>query len=84
MYSDLVVYFWKVLMDSSSIFRGLNDKGRRDNQRKIVDASKPAVICLQETELENISERDVVSLFRRDFTQFVFLPTHKLVDTGSW
>jgi exonuclease III len=68
-------------MDRTSILiwnvRGLNDKGRRDNLRKIVDASKPAVICLQETKLAHITERDVVFFLGRDFTQFVFLPAQQ-------
>ena len=41
--------------------RGLNDKARRDNLRKLVDDSKPTVVCLQETKLPLITERDVAS-----------------------
>jgi len=53
--------------------RGLNDKARRDNLRKVVDDTRPAVVCLQETKLSYISERDVISFLGRDFTKFVFL-----------
>lgn len=67
-------------MDRISILiwnvRGLNDNGR-DNLRKTVDASKPAVICLQETKLAHFTERDVVSFLGHDFTQFVFLPAQQ-------
>jgi len=53
--------------------RGLNDKARRDNLRKVVDDTRPAVVCLQETKLSHIADRDVVSFLGRDFTKFVFL-----------
>ena len=57
--------------------RGLNDRARRDNLRKVVDDSKPAVVCLQETKLSNITERDVTTFLGRDFTNFVFLPAQQ-------
>lgn len=57
--------------------RGLNDKTRRDNLRKVVDDSRPAVVCLQETKLSHISDRDVLSFLGRDFTNFVFLPAQQ-------
>jgi len=43
----------------------------------MVNASKPAVICLQETKLAHVTERDVVSFLGRDFSQFVFLPAQQ-------
>lgn len=65
-------------MENTSILiwnvRGLNDRGRRDNLRKVVDDFRPSVVCLQETKLNHISERDVISFLGRDFSEFVFLP----------
>ena len=57
--------------------RGLNDKARRDNLRKVVDDARPAVVCIQETKLAHISERDVISFLGRDFTNFVYLPAQQ-------
>ena len=57
--------------------RGLNDRARRDNLRKVVDDSKLAVVCLQETKLSNITECDVTTFLGRDFTNFVFLPAQQ-------
>jgi exonuclease III len=68
-------------MDKSSFLiwnvRGLNDKARRDNLRKVVDDAQPAVVCLQETKLSHISERDIISFLGQDSTSFVFLPAQQ-------
>jgi len=68
-------------MDRSSILiwnvRGLNDKTRRDNLRKVVDESRPAVVCLQETKLSHISVQDVSSFLGQEFVNFVYLPAHR-------
>lgn len=65
-------------MDPSKVLiwnvRGLNDRGRRDTVRKMVDSCRPSLICLQETKLSVISERDVLSILGRDFRHFVDLP----------
>ena len=77
--SGLVV--WLVSMDFSSILIwnvwGLNDRGRRDNLRKLVDDLRPCVVCLQETKLSHISEWDVASFLGREFSKFVFLPAQQ-------
>lgn len=54
--------------------RGLNTRSRHDNVRKVVDDSRPAIVCFQETKLAYISEWDVMSILGRDFRHFVFLP----------
>lgn len=54
--------------------RGLNDRARRDNVRKVVDCVKPAVVCLQETKLSYISDWEVRSFLGRVFSKFVYLP----------
>jgi len=68
-------------MDRTSILiwnvRGLNDKARRDNLRKVVDESRPEVICLQETKLSHISARDVSSFLGQEFINFVYLPAQQ-------
>lgn len=53
--------------------RGLNDRARRDSVRKMVDHCRPTIVCLQETKLALISERDVLSILGPDFLAFVFL-----------
>lgn len=37
--------------------RGLNDLARRDNVREVVDRTRSAMVCLQETKLATISDR---------------------------
>jgi exonuclease III len=70
-----------VPMDRTSILiwnvRGLNDKARRDNLRKVEDDARPAVVCFQETKLAHISDRDVASFLGRDFTNSIFLPAQQ-------
>jgi len=68
-------------MDKLSVLvwnvRGLNDRGRRDMLRKVVDDFRPSVVCIQETKLSYISERDVISFLGQDFSQFVYLPAQQ-------
>lgn len=53
--------------------RGLNDRARRDTVRKVVDSCKPLVVCIQETKLAVITERDVISCLGQEFQEFVYL-----------
>lgn len=53
--------------------RGLNNRARRDSLRKIADACMPALVCIQETKLAVINERDVLSFLGHDFQDFVYL-----------
>lgn len=68
-------------MDKTSVLiwnvRGLNDRARRNNLRKVVNDSKPTVVCIQETRLSNIADRDVTSSLGHEFTNFVFLPAQQ-------
>lgn len=54
--------------------RGLNDKAHCDVVHQVVESVQPMVVCLQETKLAYISERDVLSILVQDFGSFVFLP----------
>ncbi|KAL6615246.1 hypothetical protein ACP70R_037516 [Stipagrostis hirtigluma subsp. patula] len=45
----------------------------RDAVRKVVDDSKPILVCIQETKLAVISDWDVCSLLGRDFQDYVYL-----------
>lgn len=54
--------------------RGLNDRARRDNVRKVVDFTRPAVICLQETKLATISVWDIMAFLGPGYHNFVYLP----------
>lgn len=53
--------------------RGLNDRARRDTVRKVVDACKPSLVCIQETKLAVITMRDVLSCLGQEFQDFVYL-----------
>jgi len=68
-------------MDKTSILvwnvRGINDKGRRDNIRKVVHDFRPSVVCLLETKLSHISDHDVASFLGREFSEFVFRPAQR-------
>lgn len=69
------------LMATSNILiwnaRGLNDRARRDAVQKVVDASQPAIVCLQEAKLAYISEWDLMSILGRNYGSFVFLPAQR-------
>lgn len=54
--------------------KGLNDKARRDNVRKVVDITRPAVVCLQETKLALIFEWDILTFLGLEFRNYVYLP----------
>ena len=81
MASVLVLLFILVFMDKTSILvwnvRGINDKGRRDNIRKVVHDFRPSVVCLLETKLSHISDHDVASFLGREFSEFVFRPAQR-------
>jgi len=65
-------------MDSSSILiwnvRGLNDKSHRDMVHQVVQSCQPMIVCLQETKLSHISQRDVLSILGQNYSSFVALP----------
>lgn len=61
------ILYWNV--------RGLNAQARRDVVRTLVDDVRPAIVCLQETKLNVISQFLVFSLLGRDFSEFAYLPT---------
>lgn len=50
--------------------QGLSKRARRDNDHKVVDASRSAVVCLQETKLANITQWGIMSFLSRDFQNF--------------
>lgn len=52
--------------------RGLNDRAKRDNVRKVVDQCRPSIVCLQETKLSFISEWDVLSFLGPDLHPLFF------------
>jgi exonuclease III len=60
------ILFWNV--------RGLNGIVRQDVVRNLVISSKIDVVCLQETKMEDISRINVIQMFGRDFSNFIFLP----------
>jgi exonuclease III len=65
-------------MDNISVLcwnvRGLNDRARRDTVRTLVDDMRPAIVCLQETKLNVISEFVVFGMLWVNFREFAYLP----------
>jgi hypothetical protein len=52
---------------------GLNQRARHDNVRKVVEVSRPVVVCLWETKLSHIIIWDIMSIPDQDFQHFTFL-----------
>lgn len=65
-------------MDNTTLLswnvRGLNAQARRDNVRTLVDDLRPAIVYLQETKLDVISQFLVFSMLGREFTDYAYLP----------
>jgi exonuclease III len=65
-------------MDNISVLcwnvRGLNDRARRDTVRTLIDDIRPAIVCLQETKLNVISEFVVFGMLGVNFREFAYLP----------
>lgn len=67
-------------MDPSHIIiwnvRGLNSKARQDSVRMLVELVKADVVCLQETKMEDVSRRQVLSMLGSEFdNNFLVLPS---------
>ena len=54
--------------------RGLNAPGRRDAARHVVVEANPAIVCLQETKLQEISAAVVQHCLGNKFTKFFYVP----------
>ena len=67
-------------MENTSILiwngRGLNDRGRRGNLRKVVDDFRPSVVCLQETKVTTMSQHLFLLVFGTTYDKFVDLPAN--------
>lgn len=65
-------------MDVSTILvwnvRGLNRKARRDAVRDLVAATRPEIVCLQETKVQDMSTRVLLSTLGADLDGHVVLP----------
>jgi exonuclease III len=55
--------------------RGLNSTARQDFVRMLVQAIRADVVCLQETKMETISQRLVLSTLGPDFCHFLVRPS---------
>jgi endonuclease/exonuclease/phosphatase family metal-dependent hydrolase len=55
--------------------RGLNASVRQDSIKELVDSSQVDVVCLQETKMQNISRRNILSMLGADFPEYVYLPS---------
>lgn len=71
--------FLSFIMDPKKILiwnvRGLNSRSRQDAVRTLIDSARVDVVCLQETKMPSISQRDVLSMLGADFNQFIVLPS---------
>lgn len=54
--------------------RGLNKKARKDSVRELIAVAKPQVVCLQETKIQNMSFRVLLSTLGADMNGHVLLP----------
>ncbi|XP_020405790.1 uncharacterized protein [Zea mays] len=61
------ILFWNV--------RGLNSSVRQDSVRELVDSSQVDVVCVQETKMQNISTRTILSMLGAEFSDYVYLPS---------
>lgn len=66
-------------MDPSKILiwnvRGLNSVARQDSVRTLVESTRADIVCLQETKMENVSRRTVLSALGSSFSHYVFAPS---------
>ena len=56
--------------------RGLNSRAKRDSVKSVVVSLKPAVVCLQETKLDSVSDFNILTILGSGFSNFVFNPAH--------
>ena len=61
------ILFWNV--------RGMNSSVRQDSVRELVVSSQVDVVCVQETKMQNISTRTILSMLGAEFTDYVYLPS---------
>lgn len=66
-------------MDPSKILvwnvRGLNSSVRQDSVRELVNSLRVEVVCLQETKMQIISDRFILSMLGTYFNDFIYLPS---------
>jgi exonuclease III len=55
--------------------RGLNYYVRQDSVRELVDSSRVEVVYLQETKMQVISSRLILSMLGTNFSDFIYLPS---------
>jgi exonuclease III len=55
--------------------RGLNSSVRQDSIKELVDSSQVDVVCFQETKMQNITRRNILSMLGADFPDYVYLPS---------
>jgi exonuclease III len=55
--------------------RGLNSSVRQDSIKELVGSSQVDVVCLQETKMQIITRRTILSMLGADFSDYVYLPS---------
>lgn len=54
--------------------RGLNQKTRRDSVHELIAAMRPHIVCLQESKVQNMNSRILLSTLGADMDGHVLLP----------
>lgn len=54
--------------------RGFNKKSRQDVIRELIASTRPDVVCLQETKIQNMLTQILLSMLGADFDNHVCLP----------
>lgn len=66
-------------MDPKNIFiwnvRGLNSTSRQSSVCSFIESFEADIVCLQETKMQNLSNRVVMSYLGADFEDFLDLPS---------
>lgn len=69
-----------ISMDLSSILvwnvRGLNNKARRDVVRDTIASTRPEIVCLQETEIKNMTSRVLLTTLGASLDRHAVLPAN--------
>jgi exonuclease III len=55
--------------------RGLNSSVRQDSVKELVDSSQVDAVCVQETKMQSISTRSIISMLGAEFFDYVYLPS---------
>ena len=74
----MLAFRLSTFMDNLNILswnvRGLNARARQDDLRLLVEDYRAAIVCIQESKLEVVTERVMLSMLGVQFRDFAYLP----------